>query len=178
MIETGATVSERLLSGGILELGNAKAKVSMLLFTNYSCAYCQEFHRNLLPRLLNQYVVNGKLKIGIIPLMMEKYPKENLSALTMFCAAKQGKGQALNDLLFSESDIKTAPKKIDVIGLDRDALKTCIASDVPNMLLNQAQALAASKQITLAPSYIINDKIYTGLPEWADVKGQVAEAMK
>lgn len=170
---TGVTVSERILSGGMLELGSAQARLAMLLFTNHSCGYCQDFHRTLLPRLLNDFVVNGKLRIDIVPFAMDKYPASNTTASLMLCAAEQGHGQVINDLLFSQSDSKTVKKKMTATGLDMADLDGCIHGQRMQAILNHLAEFAASKNIALAPSYILAATTYTGLPEYADLRGQI-----
>src|SRR3989338_9661692 len=57
MAETGALIvlPERVLPGGMLELGSPNAPVTVLHFTNASCEYCQRFHREIEPRLLADF---------------------------------------------------------------------------------------------------------------------------
>src|SRR3990167_3529180 len=95
------TIEERLLPGGILEIGSSDAPVALLLFTNHACRYCQDFHQTLLPVLFADYVYAGKLRIDLVPFGMKKYQDSESSATAAYCAAMQGKGLPLHDLLFS-----------------------------------------------------------------------------
>ncbi len=177
-IATGASLKEELLESGILEIGEENAPVSMLLFTNYSCGYCLDFHDHLYSKLLTEYVSVGKVRLGIVPLAMQKYPQSLTTAALMLCSAKQKKGKLMHDLLFTELDEKKLQKEISALGLTMDALQQCIASDDLKVMLSSEEKYALSFGISLAPSYVINNRKFTGLPEWADLRGQIEEALR
>lgn len=170
-------VTERFLSGGILELGSSDAPISMLLFINHSSEYSQQFNQSLLPRLLTDYVQKGTLQIGIIPMQFQKYPESQISAAMLLCASMQGKGQAMNNLLFAKPAAAELQKQIGAMGLHLDTLKTCLQSDTLQKQMNADAGLIQSFGITLAPSYTINGAVYTGLPEYADLQGQMKAAL-
>lgn len=170
-------VTERLLSGGILEIGDASAPVSLTLFVNYASSYSQQFDQNLLPQLIHDFVSSGKLRVGIVPLALKKYPDSDTSAALLLCAAKQGKGRAMNDLLFGNASASELQKKIGEIGLDLQSLQNCMKSDELQSMIAQETQTANAYSITLVPSYLLNGRVYTGLPEYSDLKGQVTAAI-
>ncbi|HVW66208.1 MAG TPA: thioredoxin domain-containing protein [Candidatus Peribacteraceae bacterium] len=171
------SLSERLLSGGILEIGDAHAPVSLTLFINYSSSYSQQFDQKLLPQLMHDFVSTGQLRVGIVPLELKKYPDSNTSAELLLCAAKQGKGRAMNDLLFGNASASELQKKINDIGLDVHTLQSCMQSDDMKTMLAQEAQTANAYSITLVPSYLLSGHVYTGLPEYSDLKGQVHDAL-
>jgi protein-disulfide isomerase len=171
-------VSERLLSGGILQIGSADAKVSMLLFINHSSEYSQQFDQNLLPQLIQDFVSHGTLQIGIIPMQFTKYPESQTSAALLVCSSMQGKGQAMNMLLFSKANAATLQKQIGTIGLDLPKLQDCLKGDALKTMMDSEAQLIQSFGITLAPSYTINGAVHTGLPEYADLRAQIKMAMQ
>ena len=171
-------VSERLLSGGILEIGDAHAPVSLTLFINYASSYSQQFDQTLLPQLMHDFVSTGKLRVGIVPLSLKKYPDSSTSAALLLCAAKQGKGRAMNDLLFGNASASELQKKIGDIGLDLQSLQNCMKSDDLQSMLGQEAQTANAYSITLVPSYVLNSRVFTGLPAYSDLKGQVETAIK
>jgi protein-disulfide isomerase len=170
-------VTERLLSGGVLEIGDANAPVSLTLFINYASSYSQQFDQNLLPQLIRDFVSTGKLRVGIVPLDLKEYPDSATSAALLLCAAKQGKGRAMNDLLFGNATASVLQKEIGDIGLDLGALQTCLKSDALQTMLAQEAQTANAYSITLVPSYLLNSRVYTGLPEYGDLTGQINDAL-
>ena len=174
---SGASVTERLLSGGILEFGKATAPVSMLLFMNHDSDYSRQFMQTLLPRLFNDFASKGKVQIGIVPVQLQKYPQSGATAVLMLCAATQGKGSAMNDLLFSQENSAAIQKLMGTLGLDLPRLQACLQSAKVQGWLKEEATLAQSFNITLVPTYTINSAVFTGLPEYADLKGQVQAAI-
>jgi|CXWL01.1.fsa_nt_gi protein-disulfide isomerase len=171
-------VTERIQSGGILQIGSADAPVSMLLFINHGSDYSQQFMHALLPRLMEDFVSKEILQIGIIPVEFQKYPQSQMSAAMLLCATMQGKGRAMNDLLFTQVNAATIQKQIGAMGLELQRMQDCMKSDkLKNLLIDQSN-LAQSFNITLVPSYTLNGAVFTGLPEYADLRGQVEEALK
>lgn len=171
------TVTERLLSGGVLEIGDAQAPTSLTLFINYASSYSQQFDQNLLPQLIHDFVSTGKLRVGIVPLALKKYTDSTTSTALLLCAAKQGKGRAMNELLFGNASATELQKKIGDIGLNLQDLQTCMSSAELQTMLGQEAQTATAYSITLAPSYLLSGHVYTGLPEYSDLKGQVQAAI-
>ncbi len=170
-------VAERFLSGGLLQMGNANAPVSMLLFVNHSSEYSQQFNQNILPRLLVDFVQQGTLQIGIVPMQFKKYPESQMTAAMLLCATMQGKGRAMNDLLFAKPNESEIQKQIGAMGLDLTQMKTCLESDTLKQQMDSEAKLIQSFGITTAPSYTLNGQVYKGLPEYADMRGQIQAAL-
>src|SRR3989338_6978616 len=96
---TGA-LPERLLPTGILEVGQERAPLTLLIFTNHSCRYCLEFEEEYVPRLVEDFVKPGKLRLQISILKLQKYPESVLFLSALVCAAEQGKGFPMHTKLF------------------------------------------------------------------------------
>lgn len=171
-------LTERSLSGGLLEVGAAEAPVTMTLFINHDSPYSQRFFRELLPRLTQDRVQSATVRIGFVPVAFKKYPKSDVHAAMLYCAMQQGKGQAMNDLLFgitaAGADFK---KQLKIMGIDGALYDACLKSPTLQMTLAAQEAMAAERDVTLVPTYFINDKKYVGLPEYADLRGQIEEEM-
>lgn len=173
--DSGSTViDERLLPSGMLEVGAAGAPISIMLFTNTSCGYCRDFHEDLLPLVMNEYVRTGKARIAIVPFIVRKYEESEAAALTQLCAARQGKGMAMHDLLFRETVGSSAFRtSLTTMNIDQNALDQCMEDPASREIVHAHQAVAASLGITLIPSYTINGELHTGLPDAADLRGEI-----
>lgn len=170
-------VAEQMQSGSILEIGDSNARMSMQLFINHASTYSQQFHQMLLPRLIEDFVAKKNLRITIIPVAFDIYPQSSLSASLLLCATKQHKGQAMNDLLFSQPNTATLQKQIGEVGLSPKDLETCLKDPNLQHEINVQTQIGIEQKITAVPAYSIEGTLYTGLPEYADLRGQVEEAL-
>lgn len=172
-------LTERTLSGGLLEIGDEKAPVSITLFLNHSSPYSQRFFHYLLPRLTEDFVRRGKVRIDIVAIAFKKYPESASDASALFCATAQGKGQKMNDLLFGLGVTPTEQKKQRrLMGIDEDPYQACLKGAAVQSALSAQSAMAASRDVTLVPTYFINETKYVGLPEYADLRGQMNEKLR
>lgn len=172
-------IDERVLPSGMTEVGAADAPVSLLLFTNADCGYCRDFHEDLLPRLMNDYVRERRLRITVSPFLVRKYENSERTALAQLCAAKQGKGMAMLDLLFRERIGTPAYRTaLTTMGIDQNLLAQCTEDPATRTQMEAQQAAAASHGVRLIPSYVLNGTVRTGLPDYPDLRGQVEEALR
>jgi protein-disulfide isomerase len=171
------SITERVLPSGAIEIGRSDAPVSMVLFTNHDCAYCKDFHEKLFPRLIADYIRTNKARITLIPFALQKYPDSTRNAALLLCAGTQGKGWAVNDLIFAEGSRSAGFREgIANLNMNIQDLESCAANDQTLAGIGAQQGMAAQFDITLVPSYVLNDKKFTGLPDYPDLRGQM-EAM-
>lgn len=162
----------------VLELGDAEADVHMTIFTNHACAYCREFHRTIMPRLNDEFVREGLVHVTIVPFALNKYASSMRAALLQVCALRQGKGLEMNDLLFTHApDTPAFRTQLNTFGFDGGALQTCTDSAEAKAAVDAQKTLAQSHNVTVVPSYMIDDTLFKGLPEYADLRGQIRESL-
>lgn len=175
---SGAVVAERVVATGTVEIGAADAPVSLMLFTNHYCAYCRDFQEELMPRLTSDYVTPGKVKVTIVPFLLQKYAESDQASLTFVCAAQQGKGLPMHDLLFRERINSPAfNTAVTEMKIDKAQLQSCIDGDGARSTVDALQAVAHSLGVRLVPAYFIDGTKFTGLPEYADLRGQIEEGL-
>lgn len=170
--QSGATITPLtsqnmpMVSTGSLSIGEKNAPVHMLLFTNYDCAYCKEFEEKIMSRLQKDFIETGKMQISIIPLPLLKYPNSDRNARLLHCGVQIGRGATVHtNLLNGQTDFP--------------ALEQCIQDEsYAETILSQERAIITSLNVTLVPTYFINDKRFTGLPEYADIRGQIEAAIQ
>ena len=167
-------VRQRLLTGGLLEMGEPTAPVSLLLFTNHFCSYCREFHETYLPRLLSEYMQAGKLRVVTVPFSLKKYPESATAAITFLCGAQQGKGREMNDLLFQGSMSNVGvQKRLADLGLDAKKLQECLRGPDAEQILVAQKNMADALGVTLVPTFFLNGEKTVGLPTYADLRGMI-----
>lgn len=174
----GADLHQRFLTGGLLEIGEPGAPLSLLLFTNHFCNYCKEFHETFLPRLLTEYVAPGKLRIITLPFPLKKYPESDTAAITLLCAAAQGKGWEMHDLLFQGSLTTSAlQKRLTDLGLSTKKLQECLKGSATAQKLITQKNMADALGVAFVPTFFLNGEKMVGLPTYAEVRGAIEAAL-
>ena len=83
-------------------LGDPKAPVLMVEFSDFTCGYCGKFYRETLPSLKAEYLKAGKVRFAY-----RDYPRDEegwglVSAHAARCAGEQGKYWEMHDRLFDQ----------------------------------------------------------------------------
>ena len=172
-------IVERLLPSGLIEIGDRDAPIVLLMFTEHHCRYCKEFYRQHFPALHEEFIQQGtvKLQVGILPL--RKYIHSENAALGLLCAATQGKGIPMHELLFTlgAKDRDVLLSEARTLDLDIDLFTACLDSPDTQKTVDRQKSLARSLDVTVVPTFFINGEKSVGLPEYVDLKGMIEQEM-
>lgn len=173
-------IVERLLPTGLIEIGDRNAPVVLMMFTEHHCRYCKEFYSAHLPLLLRDFINLGKvrLQIGILPL--RKYVSSENAAMSLLCAATQGKGIPMHELLFEvgAKDRKAQLSLASTLELDTTLFAQCLDSPDTTKTLERQKSLARSLDVTLVPTFFLSGVKSVGLPYYADLRGMIEEQLR
>ncbi len=173
------TIVERLLPSGLIEIGDRDASIVLLMFTEHHCRYCKNFYHEHFPMLLDDFINKGKLKlqIGILPL--RKYTNSQSAAIGLLCAATQGKGIPMHELLFTlgAKDRETLMSEAATLELDLELFAQCLDSPDTAKTVERQKSLARTLDVTLVPTFFLNGKKSVGLPQYSDLRGMIEEKM-
>ena len=177
---TGSLLPERLLSSGLLELGNRDAPHTMLLVTEHHCSYCRNFFVEHMPNLERQYIQPGTLRLTITILPLKKYAGSTEMSAGLSCSGKQNKGLPMHRLLFerSGSDRASLLSYAHELKLDEKLFGECLKSTEIAAQLEEQSSWLRSLNVSVVPTYFIDGKKYSGLPYAADLEGQIREALE
>ncbi len=82
--------------------GNPSAPVKIELFSDFQCPACKGFHEGLLPVLMRDYVIPGKVYLISHEFPLQMHPYSRIAANYATAAAQVGKYQQVADVLFKE----------------------------------------------------------------------------
>lgn len=108
--------------------GNARAPLTLLEYSDFTCGYCEKFFEETWPILFSEYIDTGKMR-----LVYRDFPRALSgpsvdTALAARCAGEQGQYWAMHDRLFSSSD-KFSPAELrqqaDALKLDAKRFASC-----------------------------------------------------
>lgn len=175
---TGAvTVEERVLSGGILEIGSADAPLTVTVFLHPESPYSQEFQRSRMPALLSEFVARGLVNVHAFILPIKKYASSAFAGRAVSCAMAQGKGYPALNLLVGNGRTELTDDDLADLALERTSYVPCMQTGTDDPLATSGHA-AALWNVTLVPSYVIDGETFTGLPTEADLFGAVRAALR
>ncbi len=117
---------------GAQSLGDAKAKVMVVEFSDYQCPFCGRYANDTYSKIVDDYVKTGKVRY-----MMRNFPLEQIhpnavkAAEAAECAGDQGKYWEMHERLFknqNQLDAKELPAHALVLGMDQPKFQDCMST--------------------------------------------------
>jgi protein-disulfide isomerase len=150
-------------------LGDAKAPVTIVEYSDFECPVCRSLHdtlRGILPNFA------GKIRVVFKDFPLEQiHPWARTAAIAGRCAYQQ-KPEAfwkMYDLIYDNQEIISAEnawgKMVDYAsqsGLNTDALKACMASPEAAAAVNASHANGETLEITSTPTVFVNGRRMVG----------------
>jgi protein-disulfide isomerase len=160
------------LSSSERSLGDPKAPITMVEFTDYQCPFCKQFHEKVFPALKTEFIDTGKLRFVTRDLPLDFHPYARGSAEGARCAAEQNKFWAMRERIFAQSPKIAEADLIDAardLGLNQELFRSCLSSHKHEVDVRLGLAEAASLKISGTPSFVV------GLSKGDRVEGQFIE---
>jgi protein-disulfide isomerase len=153
---------------GFYFIGNPEAKVTMEMFSSFSCPACQQYKRNYFDNIRDK-ILNGDVKFVYIPLTQYgSFPSEGM-ARAAICAGEQGKFWEMHDALFdwagrygsAANDGRYGISGAEKLGLDTSKFSNCLGDARTGEIVRNAANLAAERGVNATPTVFLNGtKIY------------------
>jgi protein-disulfide isomerase len=125
---------ENVLIGtaGAQSLGDAKAKVTLVEFSDYQCPFCGRYANDTFSKLIDGYVKTGKVRYILRNFPLQQiHPLAEKAAEAAECAGDQGKYWEMHERLFKNQqalDVKELPGHAAGLGLDQGKFQQCMDS--------------------------------------------------
>ena len=165
-------------------LGKSDAPVTMIEYASLGCSHCADFHKKTYPKIKEEFVKKGKLKIifrnfplgtpSLAAAMIAHCagPKRFFGMIEIFFQSQQQWGRSKTPI----DSLKKVARFGGITGADVDQ---CISNE---HLLKYIQEVAEKGQkqfqINSTPSFIINGKIISGALPYVDFKKAIDSALK
>ncbi len=156
---------------GYYFIGNPEAKVTMEMFSSFSCPACQQYKRSYFDNIKDK-ITNGDVKFVYVPLTQYgSFPSEGM-ARSAICAGEQGKFWEMHDALFdwaglygsAANDARYGLSGAEKLGLDREKFSACFGDTKTTEIIRSAAALATERGVNATPTVFLNgSKIYPEL---------------
>jgi protein-disulfide isomerase len=145
-------------------LGPANAPVTIIMFSDYQCVYCQKWYFETLQPLLKNYPDKIRFVYRDFPLSTI-HTSATLAAEAANCAGDQGKYWDFFDALFTGKETlgeQAIQNYADTIQLDMDKFNLCLTSHVYQSEVEADFAYAANLGVQSTPTFFVNGLAVVG----------------
>ena len=143
--------------------GDPKAPVTIVEFSDFSCAYCRKAESTM-NELLARYPGKVKLAYRDFPLK-QLHPQAQLAAEAARCAGEQGKFWEYHDLLFAhpdKQDREGLTENAHLLKLDDKQFEGCLNSGQYKPKIEQDISLGIRSGVVATPGFFINGTFVNG----------------
>lgn len=166
----GASSSSIILTGFPEQptKGYLGAPVAIVEFSEFYCPYCARFAFNTLPKIVEEYVEKGLVKIVFRNFPVHGEPAI-LAAMGGECAHEQGRFWDYHDKLFTQifkenqrTDKAALIELAAELGLDVGAFKVCLNSERHRESVEEDMAEGQRLGVRGTPSFSIDGRLVVG----------------
>ncbi|MBI2068541.1 MAG: DsbA family protein [Candidatus Yanofskybacteria bacterium] len=170
-------------------LGNPKAKITLVEFSDFQCPFCRSFWRDTLPLIKSEYIDTGKVRFVYRDFPLSFHPGAMPAAQAAECAREQDKFWEMHDKIFSEqakqgsgtiqfpeTDIKKWASQIS--GLDLNKWNECIASKKYKSEVEKDLKDGTAYGVSGTPTVFINGKPVVGAQPFSAFKAEIDALLK
>lgn len=168
-------------------LGNEKAKVVVIEFSDFQCPFCRSMWRDTLPQIKKDYIDTGKIKFVYRDFPLDFHAGAKPAAEGTECARDQGKFWELHDKIFQEQDKQGQGTiqftKADVvkwagqIGLNMSQFNQCLDSGKYKAEVEKDMADGTAAGVSGTPATFINGRLLVGAQPYSSFKAIIDEEL-
>ena len=146
-----------LLLQGEPALGDSRAPLTIVEFSDFECSYCRRFHEQVMPQLTSEYIDTGLVRFVHKDLPLPFHPHAMPAAAAARCAGEQNRYWDMYSRLFEQQNCLDCKGVMAIAAeeeLDSAALQACMERTSTVALIN-ANRSEASLHISATPTFVI-----------------------
>jgi protein-disulfide isomerase len=143
--------------GGAPVMGDPKAKVAIIEFSDYECPFCRRYHRSTFRQIKHQYIDKGRVQYRYRDFPLSFHPHARTAAVAAHCAGAQGEYWGMLHELFSHDRLGVGAyrKYAKFMHLDGDKFDRCLADSAPLALVKKNWDYGRSLGVDGTPAFFI-----------------------
>ena len=150
-------VSYKFAPGGF-SLGDAKAPLVLVEYTDLQCPFCQQFHNTAYAQIKANYIDTGKVRFVSRDFPLDFHENARRAATAGRCAAEQGKYWEMRHVMIVNAEALKADNLATYaanVKIDVPKFTTCLASDKFKAQIDQDIAEGGVAGVQGTPSFVI-----------------------
>ncbi len=169
-------------------LGDKKAPVTIIEFSDFECPFCRSFWRDTFPLIKSDYIETRKVRFVYRDFPLSFHPGAQVAAEAAECAEDQDKFWELHDKIFQEQDKKGQGtiqfSKTDVvkwagqIGLKMSQFNQCLDTGKYRAEVNKDLADGTAAGVSGTPAFFLNGRLIVGAQPFSIFQQAIEEALK
>ena len=139
-------------------LGNARAGVAIVEFSDFECPYCRRHQKTTVPGLVEKYTDSGKARYVAVNFPLGMHAQAGPAAIAGACAHQQGAYWKMRQFLFDNQTSLTAEtylKGAADLGLNGDQFSACLQSPGVAARVRDEVRLGESLGVQGTPAFVI-----------------------
>jgi len=182
---TNVPIPTRTVSAQGRTLGPDNARVTVAEYSDFQCPYCARAARILDPKIEQDYVADGRVKLVFQPVAL--IGDESLwAAEAAECANEQARFWDYHDKLFENQhgenqgafSMDNLKRFAQELGLDTQTFDQCLDSGKYQALIQAETKDAVDKGVTSTPTFIIGSQTFEGLGSYDEVKNVIEAELR
>ncbi|RJP46804.1 MAG: DsbA family protein [Armatimonadetes bacterium] len=166
--------------GSLPPLGNKKAKVTLIEFSDFQCQFCRRYSTETFAQIKKEYIDTGKIAYYFRHFPLDFHQAAMPSALAGECANDQGKFWEIHDKIFAEQakkgdgtieftkdDIKLWAKNL---GLNTNQFNSCLDTEKYKSKVEKDISDGKSAGVSGTPSFFVNGTNIVGAQPFSAFK--------
>jgi protein-disulfide isomerase len=167
-------------------IGNADAPVQLVEFGDFKCRHCKEFHDQIFPRLLKDFIHTGKVQMHFIHYAFIGDSKISAAASKSISQQNQAAFWKFYDAIYSNQQQKKQATPEFLVKLIQKYIPEVNAYQVSKDLKNKTyepmvladNQIAQSLQIDEVPKVFVNGKVVKDSLDYAVLKKIIEDELK
>lgn len=150
--------------------GDSAAQTWVVIASDFQCPYCREWHAGTYPKLIDEYVRTGKVRVAYLNFPLGQHRNAIPVASGAMCASAQDRFWEYHDELFEAqerwSQMADARSVMDsiarVVRVDMPAWTECVESGRMLPLITADRDRAAAGGVESTPTFLIGTQAMRG----------------
>lgn len=161
--------------------GQANAPVTLVVFSDFECPFCERFYSDAYKQVNEQYVTSGKVKIVFMQFPLSFHPEAQKAAEASLCVQAQKGNEGfwkMHDKLFenqADLSVENYKKWARELGVDGPRFDRCLDNGEFEARVNAELAYGQSLGVSGTPSSFVNGVPLVGAQPFSAFK-QVIDA--
>jgi protein-disulfide isomerase len=161
--------------------GPSKAKITMVVFSDFECPYCRDLAKTLRDNIPQKYPSDVRVVFKDFPIdAIHKWARPASEAAHCLASQKAGAFWAFHDWVFEhQQEVNESNLRDRVLGiakqqnLDLPLLTSCMANHATAQEVSRNEQIGAALQISQTPTIFVNGRTISGAVAWQTLENVI-----